>query len=92
MCFLAVDFFSLGNTSGVMKMSDTYVCLMPYEQKLQRQADVSAGPSPVPASTMRQSPCWQCHRSVVPVTLDIAAGQETPRASEVIREHGRRLG
>lgn len=85
-------FSSLGNTSGVMKMSDTHICLMPYERELQRQADVSAGPSPFSASRMRQSPCCQSRRSIVPVTLDIVAGQEGARMSEVIRGHGRNLG
>lgn len=43
---LARTFFSCRDTSGVTRVSDTYVCMMLYEQKLQKLADVSAGHVP----------------------------------------------
>lgn len=50
-----MDLFPRRDTRYGMRMSDTYVCLMPYEQKLQQQADVSGGPSAVSASRVRPS-------------------------------------
>lgn len=39
---LAMDLFFRSDTSGVTRVSDTYVCMMPYEQKYEQKLQQQA--------------------------------------------------
>lgn len=65
---LAMDIFFRRNTSGVTRVSDTYFCMMLYEQKLQQQAGVSAG----------LIPSLSVDDEAIPVDNPVGAGARDP--------------